>query len=133
MASAAQRATRIRDRARKTHLFYVFCALLGFPIAFAFLKIGFVIQDKWGHDAYIRWDGLSGFTLLLFGFFVSESLQFLRKWRFWVVTAILLAAHLAAYAVVLTHVEEWRLTWFMVMVIEYPLFLFLRDKLVNLR
>jgi len=45
-------------------------------------------------------------------------------------TAILMMGHLAAFAIVLTHVEEWRLSWFMVMVIEAPLFYFIRNKFV---
>jgi len=94
------------------------------------LKIAFVVQDRWGHEAFIRWDGLAGFTLFLFGLFVAESEKFLRKWRFWVVTAILLMGHLAAFAMVLTHVGEWKLSWFIVMVIEAPLFFFVRDKFV---
>jgi hypothetical protein len=125
MSSATSRETR-NFRARD----YFLLILLGALVFLVLLRIGFAVLDKWGHDAYIRWDGLAGFTLGLFGLFVCDSEKFLRKWRFWVVTAILLMGHLAAFAIVLTHVEEWRLTWFMVMVIEYPLFLFLRDKFV---
>jgi peptidoglycan/LPS O-acetylase OafA/YrhL len=124
MASASQRAVRALVRARK----YFLLLLLGALIALAGLKMAFVVEDRWGHDAFIRWFGLAAFTLGLFALFVSESQKLLRKRRFWVVTAILLAGHLAAFAIVLTHVEEWKLTWFMVMVIEYPLLLFLRNK-----
>jgi len=96
-----------------------------------FLRIAFAVQDKWGHDGFIRWDGLAGFTLGLFGLFVAESQKFLRKRRFWVVTGILLMGHLAVFAIVLTHVEEWKLGWFMLMVFEYPLFFFLRNNFVR--
>ena len=133
MTPADQRATRIRDRARKTHLFYVLCALFGVLIAFLGIKITFLVENRWGHDAFIRWGGLSGFTLGLFGLFLGESLQFIRIWRFWQLTAVLLALHLATFAIVLTHVEEWRLMWFMVMAIEYPVFLYLRNKLMGSR
>jgi nicotinamide riboside transporter PnuC len=119
--SRATRNLRARD--------YFLLILLGTLIFLVFLSIAFAVQDKWGHDAFIRWDGLAGFTLGLFGLFVAESKKFLRKLRFWAVTAILLMGHLAAFAIVLTHVEEWKLSWFMVMVIEAPLFFFLRDKL----
>jgi hypothetical protein len=125
MSSAARRATR-NLRARD----YFLLILLGALIFLVFLRIAFAVQDKWGHDAFIRWEGLAGFTLGLFGLFVAESEKFLRIWRFWVVTAILLMGHLAAFAIVLTHIEEWRLSWFMVMVFEAPLFFFLRDKFV---
>jgi hypothetical protein len=125
MSSATNRAKR-DFRARD----YLLLILLGALIFLVFLRIAFVVSDKWGHDAFIRWDGLAGFTLVLFGLFVAESAEFLRKWRFWVLTAILLAVHLTGFAIVLTHIQEWRLTWFMVMVIEAPLFFFLRDKFV---
>ena len=126
MTSAARTTTRIRDRVRNSLFFVLLCVL----VAFAFLGMAFVVEDRWGHDAFIRWGGLAGFTLGLFALFVSDSEKFLRRRRFWMVTAILLAGHLAAFEVVLTHVEEWKLMWFMVMVVEYPLFLFLRDKFV---
>ena|ERR1035437_20028 len=125
MSSAARRANRDL-RARD----YFLLILLGVLIFFVGLKIAFVVLDKWGHDAYIRWDGLAGFTLGLFVLFIAESEKFLRKWRFWLLVAILLAVHLTGFAIVLTHVEEWRLTWFMVMVFEAPLFFFLRNRFV---
>jgi hypothetical protein len=125
MSSAARRANRdLRTRD------YFLLILLGILIFLVFLRIAFVVVDKWGHDAFIRWDGLAGFTLGLFGLFVAESEKFLRKWRFWLLVAILLAAHLTGFAIVLTHAEEWRMTWFMVMVFEYPIFFFLRNKFV---
>jgi hypothetical protein len=125
MSTATSRETR-KFRARD----YSLLILLGALIFFVGLKITFVVMDRWGHDAYVRWDGLACFTLGLFGLFVCESVKFLRKWRFWVLVAILLAAHLTGFAIVLTHVEEWRQTWFIVMVFEAPLFFFLRDKFV---
>ena len=123
MSLATRRATR-NLRARD----YFLLIPLGALIFLVFLKIAFAVQNEWGHDAFIRWDGLAGFTLGLFGIFVAKSEKLLRKRRFWVLTAILLVVHLAAFAIVLTHVEEWKLSWFMVMVIEAPLFFFLRDK-----
>jgi hypothetical protein len=125
MSSSASRANR-NFRARD----YFLLILLGALISFVGLKITFVVEDRWGHDAFVRWDGLAGFTLIMFGLFVAESEKFLRKWRFWVLVAILLIGHLTAFAIVLTHVQEWKLTWFMVMVIEYPLFLLLRNMIV---
>jgi hypothetical protein len=105
--------------------------LLGAVVALVFLKIGFVVEDNWGHDAFIRWFGVAGFTLAVFALFVCNSEKLLRNWRFWTLSATLLAIHLTGFAIVLTHVEEWKLSWFMVMVIEYPVFLLLRDKFVR--
>ena len=126
MTATAQRVPR-SHRVRNALLFFLLCVL----IAFVFIKITFVVEDRWGHDAFIRWDGLAGFTLGLFGFFLGESEKLLRQWRFWVVTLILLAAHLVAFTIVLTHIEEWKLMWFMVMVIEYPGFVFVRDWFIE--
>jgi hypothetical protein len=129
MTSAAERAPRIRHRVRNFLLYL----LLSVAIAFAGIKITFMIEDRWGDGAFIRWGGLAGFTLGLFLVFIGDSEKFLRKWRFWVVAVILLTRHLAAFAIILTHVEEWKLMWFTVMVIEYPFFLFLRDRFANSR
>jgi hypothetical protein len=112
---------------RNTLLFALLCVV----IVIVQLKIGFVVLDRWGDDGFIRWGGLAVFTLGIFGLFIGDSQKILRKGRFWVLVAILLVGHLTVFAIVLTHVEEWKLTWFMVMAIEYPLFLFLRNKFVH--
>jgi hypothetical protein len=126
MSITTRRATRnLRGRD------YFLLILLGTIIFLVFLKIAFAVQNKWGHDAFIRWDGLAGFTLGLFGLFVADSEKFLRKWRFWVLTAVLLVVHLTAFAIVLTYAAEWKLMWFMVMVLEYPVFVFFRSRLPN--
>lgn len=119
--------SRSQHRVRNTLLII----LISFPIAFALLGIGFVVIDRWGHDAFIRWDGLAGFTIVLFGFFIGDSEKVLRQWRFWALFAILLVVHLTAFVIVLSRVEEWRLTWFMVIVVEYLPFRFLRDRFVD--
>lgn len=89
------------------------------------------MKERWGHDAFIRWGGFTGFTLALFGLLIGDSEKLLRTVRFWVVTAILLAGHLAIFWIVLTHVEEWQLTWFLVMIPEYPFFLVVRNRFVG--
>lgn len=127
MTSAAQGTARVGNRVRNFLLYALFAVV----IAFGGLKITFTVEDTWGHDAFIRWGGLAAFTLGLFALFVGDSEKLLRKWRFWVVTAILLAVHLAAFAIVLTYVQEWKLMWFMVMVVEYPLFLLIRGRFVS--
>lgn len=124
MSSAAQSANhRLRGRVRD-YVLYV-------AIAFAFLGAVFVVEGKWGHEAFIRWGGLTGFTAALFAFFVKENREYFRERRFWMLTAALLVVHLTAFAIVLTHVEEWKLMWFMVMVFEYPVFLYARSRLPN--
>jgi len=116
--SRSHRAGRVRSR--------VIDYVLYISITFAFVTMVFVIQGKWGHDAFIRWGGLAGFTTVLFGYFVSDSRLFLRERQFWLMTALLLAMHLALFIVILAHVEEWRLMWFTGMALEYPVFLFFR-------
>jgi len=127
MTSASQRVTDDRSRARR-NLSWLFFISLGALLAFGGLKLTFLVQDRWGHDAFIRWGGLTGFTLGLFALFIADSEKFLGKIRFWVMTATLLAIHLTLFGILLTHVPEWKLMWFMVMVLEYPVFLFFRAK-----
>lgn len=119
MSTSARRVRRVRDRVRD-YLLYI-------AIAFAFIGMVFFVQTRWGHDAYIRWFGLIGFTAGLFGFFLEDSRELFRVRRFWEVTAVLLMVHLLVFAAILTHVEEWRLPWFTVMVFEYPALIFFRS------
>lgn len=121
MISHIQRAGHIRSRVRD-YVLYV-------AIAFAFLGAVFAVESERGHEALIRWGGLVGFTAVLFGYFVSESRQFFRERRFWTMTAIFLVLHLAAFTILLTHVEEWRLMWFTGMAFEYPVLLYARSRL----
>lgn len=125
--SRARRIASVPTRAKR----YLVLGLLGAIVALVFLKIGFAVEDNWGHDAFTRWFGLGLFTLGLFAFFVCNNEKLLRNWRFWALSVTLLAIHLAGFAIVLIHAEEWKSSWFMVMVIEYPLFLLLRDKFVR--
>jgi hypothetical protein len=96
--------------------------VLGFLILSIFLA--FLVSD----DAYIRWGGLAVDTGVLFAFFINESRQFLRKRRFWILTACLLSLHLAGWIFFLMHVGEWRLAWFTAMILEFPMFLYLRNR-----
>ena len=79
-------------------------------------------------DTYIRWGGLAVDTGVLFAFFISRSRRFFRRRGFWILTTGLMILHLAGWIVFLTHVEEWRLAWFTVMILELPVFLYLRDR-----
>ena len=100
-------------------------------ITFSFLAIGFLIQNKWGHEAYIRWGGLAGFTAVLFGYFIADSKDYLRNLRLWFVVVTLFSFHVASWGGMLIKVDEWRLPWFSAMAFEYPLFLFLRNVAVD--
>jgi hypothetical protein len=98
-------------------------------VACAFFGMTFVIESKWGHDAFIRWGGLVGFTSILFGHFVSESRLYLRQLQFWILTLILLTLHLAAFTMLLKYTDEWRLMWFTGMALEYPVLVVFRSRL----
>lgn len=87
---------------------------------------------KWNHGAFIKWGGLALNTSGLFGLFILRSKPFLRKQAFWAFTVVCLALHLVGFAVLLVNVEEWRLTWFMVMALEYPVLLMIRDRRISL-
>jgi hypothetical protein len=87
-------------------------------IAFAFLVSG---------DTYIRWGGLGVNTAIIFAFFIYHSRKFLRARKFWFLTASLLTAHLVIWILLLSHIGEWKLAWFLIMVLEVPAFLYLRD------
>jgi len=127
MSSVAKIVFRIRHRVGNTVGIVLVCLLLGMAIVTTLL----LVEDRWGRDAFIRWGGLLGFTVGLFGLFLGESDRYLRERRFWMLTIALLTAHLVAFAIVLTHVEEWKLAWFTVMAIEYPGFLFLRGRFMS--
>jgi hypothetical protein len=120
-SSRTHHARRVRSR--------VIDYALYLAITLAFLTMVFVVQGKWGPDAFIRWGGLAGFTLILFGYFVGDSRSLVRQPQFWLLIAVLLAVHLALFIVILSHVDEWRLMWFPGMALEYQVFLFFRGLL----
>jgi len=79
---------------------------------------------------FTRWGGLVLFTTLIFGFFVNDSRTYLKQKQFWILSACLLTLHLAVFVVVLSHVVVWKLLWFMVMIVELPVFSRLRERLL---
>jgi hypothetical protein len=115
-------ADRIRARIRD------FVLYLAIGIAFI-VAIVFVSHRRFDHDAFIRWGGLAVNTVALYGYFVANSRLSLRKWSFWAMITIFLCIHLAAFGMLLVHVDEWKLTWFVVMALEYPLLAFSRNRL----
>lgn len=129
MTSTAKRNVNTLNRIGYALLIF----LISLLVTVVFLGMAFVVEGQWGHNAFIRWGGLAGFTLGLFGLFIGYSEKFLQSWRFWGLTSILLVGHLAVFAMLLTHVDEWKLPWFMAMVVELPPFVFLRDNFVEPR
>ena len=110
------------DLTKRDTVFVVFAVIIFLVVSISF---AFSVSD----DVYIKWGGLAVDTGVLFGLFLSRSQKYLRKQQFWVLTASLLVAHLAVFAFVLSRVVEWRLAWFTVMAMEYPLFLLLRNRI----
>jgi hypothetical protein len=45
------------------------------------------------------------------------------------VTAVLLVVHVLLFAAALAHVTEWRLSWFIMMIFEYPVLTFFRSRI----
>jgi hypothetical protein len=43
--------------------------------------------------------------------------------------AVLLVVHLLVFMIPLAHLEEWKLKWSTVMVLEYPVFVYFRSRL----
>ncbi len=95
-------------------------------IALAFFLVCAIFMPL-GHDAYVKWGGLSLYTAGVFGFFLNSSKRYLRTLKFWKLTSLLLVAHLAGWIVLLTHLDRWGLLWFSPMVMELPIFWYLRD------
>jgi hypothetical protein len=99
------------------------------PVVVAILVLIIFFGLSVSHDVYIRWGGLALATVVLFGLFINDSREFFRKWRFWALTVLLLAVHLTVFGIVLTNIGQWKLIWFMAMVLEVPVLEFSRNRL----
>ena len=97
---------------------------IGLGVAMVALVIA---QSDISHEAFIRWGGLIVNTSVLFGYFIAGSRRFFRKLSFWALTTVLLSLHVVVFVLILTHVNQWKLIWFMVMVLEVPILLFSRN------
>ena len=91
--------------------------------------VGFVVEYRRQHwlpgD---RWVGLGAYTVFGFGVIASDFRSQLRERRFWLYFGSLLAAHVTAYAVLLSRLEEWRLIWFLpVSLAEFPMIAHIMD------
>lgn len=107
-----------------------FVLYIAIGLCVAFVAMG-LAQTDISHDSFIRWGGLTVNTSVLFGYFVADSRPLFRRVSFWILTVALLSVHVIVFALVLTHVSQWKLIWFMVMLLEVPVLLFLRNRIVN--
>ena len=85
------------------------------------------------HDAFTRWGGLLVNTACLFGYFIAAHRRCWRKCSFWAITFLLLFLHLIGFCILLVYIAHWKLVWFMVMYLELPVLVFVKDCLMGLR
>ncbi len=121
MNSDLERKSRIDARATD------FVLYIG--IGIVFVGVTFAVELKWGHEVFIKWVGLAGFSAVLFGYFIADTRLLFRRWSFWALTTILLCGHSIVLAIILTHIEQWKIIWFTGMIFELPVFIFFRNML----
>jgi hypothetical protein len=93
----------------------------------------FIVLTK---DAQISggWIGLVGYTSLLFWVTISKSRERWHRPMFWLAVAGLLAVHLLAFVAILRSYPQWRMIWFMpVVIIEVGLFSVILNMLLGHR
>ena len=79
-------------------------------IGLAIVGFGMWYVDSGGKDpseSAWKWIGLAVNTPILFGYAASEYRRDWRQPRFWGVILVLLAVHLGAFSIILTHVSRW--------------------------
>ena len=80
------------------------------------------------------WIGLVGYTSLLFWVTITRSRERWHRPTFWLTVAGLLAVHLLGFVAILRSYPEWRMIWFMpVVIVEAGLFSIILDMLVAYR
>jgi hypothetical protein len=70
-----------------------------------------------GTETIGKWVGLTGTTLILFGYAIRTHRRFISQVSFWLVILALLVVHLSVFIVILEKVEHWKVLWF---VFAYP-------------
>jgi hypothetical protein len=80
---------------------------------------------------FVRWGGLVLCTAVIFAFFINASRRFFHERRFWLLTALVLGTHVAVFVAILLHIQQWKLIWLNVMLLELPPFLWLRTVLLG--
>jgi hypothetical protein len=109
--------SRLRD-----YLLYILIALVVGSIAIA-LGISGVSADTFG-----RWGGLVCFTALLYGYFIADNRPQFRRLSFWVLTVVLLLAHVTVFAMIFAHIAHWKTIWFMGMFLEFPVLAYFTNR-----
>ncbi len=98
-----------RYRTARDYLLYI---LIGCVVAAGAI---WAAESGVNSGQFMRWFGLTVFTAILFGAYLVDSRSLFRRKAFWLVTAMMLAIHVAAYTVLLMRVEVWKVTWFTVL------------------
>jgi hypothetical protein len=98
------------------------------PSIIGILALFILFASLVNHETYIKLGGLILTTAVLYGVFIGTSRSFFHMWKFLAFTVAALIVHLTAFTIVLAHVDDWKLTWFTVMVVEYPVLAALRDQ-----
>ena len=105
-------------------------ALLYVGLAVAFLTgfaLVFALLVYTGHTSYMEhsggWIGLLVYSSGLFWVTIRQSREYWRHLGFWATIAGLLVVHLLAFVAILRAYPQWRMIWFMpVIVVEGGLF-----------
>jgi hypothetical protein len=99
------------------------------PVVIGFLLLCIFFAFAVSDDVYIKWGGLVLDTSILYGFFLKYSQRYFHNIRFWMLFAATLLVHLTGFAIILTHVDQWKLVWFTGMALEIPVLLFQRNRI----
>jgi hypothetical protein len=103
------------------------------PVVLALLACIVAFGLHVSREVYIKWGGLTYFTAAILAIVIYDRRELLRTREFWIQLLSALAIHLIAWIILLSHVREWRLAWFLIMILELPAFGFLKDLLDRIR
>lgn len=93
----------------------------------------FIVLTK-GAQISGGWFGLVGYTSLLFWVTISKSRERWHRPMFWLAVVGLLVVHLLAFVAILRSYPEWRMIWFMpVVIVEAGLFSIILNMLLGYR
>jgi hypothetical protein len=95
---------------------FAVCIAVGIIFGLAVAWYGFSSKGS-GAELIGRWVGLTGTTLILFGYAIRSHGRFISRLSFWLVMLALLVVHLSVFIVILGKVEHWKVLWF---VLAYP-------------
>lgn len=124
-----------RDALINTFIGYI--AILAILVAVA-LVIGGAAYLLMAHgvkpsrDSLRKWVGLTGSTLVTFGFAVKESRHYRPGRAFWVALTGLLFVHLACFLTLFRFIQHWILLWFFVIcAFEIPFIGYLAGRVAS--